>query len=141
MKGLPALIRLHRWELEQKRRVLAGLEGLRADLVHQGEDLEREVIVEQAAASQSTEASYTYSGYANEVIRRRATIAESIANLDVEIIAAHDEVAEAFHVVKRYEIALERKEERERLEEDRREQAEEAEVALNMYRLRKAREA
>ena len=138
MSALPSLIRLHRWRLEEKRRVLSTLQGLVADLHSQGGQLEAEIVREQAAAAESHEASFTYGPYAAEAIRRRANLAQSIAGLEEQIVVAHDEVSAAFQEAKRFEIALERAEERELRESERREQAVQDEVALNLFRRRQA---
>ena len=138
MSALPSLIRLHRWRLEEKRRTLATLHGLIADLRNQAQQLEDEIAREQQAAAASHEAGFNYGRYAAEAIRRRQNIAVSIANLEGQVAIAHDEVSAAFQEAKRFEIALERAEERDRIETERRDQAVQDEVALNVFRRRRA---
>ena len=138
MKGIVALIRLHRWQLEQKRLILAELERLQANLFHQADQLEEELGHEQYIAAHSEEALFVYAGYARAFILRRDTLAESIADVEGQISEAHQAVTEAFQEVKRYEIAEEQHEERRAVEVARRDQAILDEIALNMYRQKQA---
>jgi hypothetical protein len=78
-KSLGGLIRLHEWNVDQKRRKLGELLGLVADLEAQAISLEDEVKSEQRAAAASPEvAGLLYGNYAMGVIERRRRIAESI---------------------------------------------------------------
>jgi len=134
MKALGSLIRLHRFHLEEKRRTLAGLEGLMADLVRRIAQLEDEVQREQRQAANSSIGNFIYGAYARNVIQRRETLKKSMAALQLEIDTAREAVAAAFQEVKRYEIAKERMEEREREETARREQIEQDDLAIEMFR-------
>lgn len=134
MKALASLIRLHRFHLEEKRRTLAGLEGLMADLVHRLAALEQEVSREQMHAANSAIGNFIYGAYARNVIQRRETIQKSMTALQKEIDVARDAVAVAFQEVKRYEIAKDRLDERERAEEARRDQIAQDDLAIEMFR-------
>ncbi len=138
MSALNTLIRMHRWQLEEKRRFLAGLEAMLSDFTSKVNNLERQLRREQVFAAGAHEASYSYASFAEETIRRRENLKKSIAELDDQIFEAHDEVATAFQSVKRFEIVLEKKLQREREEAARVEQANENEVALEMYRRNRA---
>ena len=137
MKTLKPVIRLHKWQLEEKRRDLGLLNGLRADLVKQAADLELELRREQANAAQDAEANWTYGMYALNVIRRRANIQRSIKGIDERIEAARREVEAAHRELRKYEIAEENARLRIAQEESRREQSELDEIALNQDRARK----
>ena len=114
MKGLPNLIRLHRWRLDEKRKNLAELERLAADLRQQAAHLEQELKGEQTAAARAPEeAGYAYGRYANRVIARREAIAASLAEVKTKIAQAAAAVTEAFRELKRFEIAQERREQAE----------------------------
>ena len=134
MSGLDSLIRLHRWKLEEKRRVLADLEALMDDLITRASDLEVEILNEQKAAAGSEEAGFAYAAYATEAIHRRGVLAQSAAELEEKIETARDDVKAAFQEAKKYEIAQERKLERERIVTARRERIAEDDVALDMFR-------
>ena len=110
MKGLPNLIRLHRWRLDEKRKNLADLERLAAQLRDRGLRLEDEMRHEQDAAAGSSEAGYAYGPYAKTVISRREAIAASLAEVRSKIAQAAEAVSEAFRELKRFEVAQERRE-------------------------------
>lgn len=141
MKALASLIRLHRFHLEEKRRTLGGLEGLMADLVRRLAQLEDEVLREQRQAASSSIGNFIYGAYARNVIQRRETLKKSMTALQLEIDTARQAVAAAFQEVKRYEIAKERMDEREREEASRREQIEQDDLAIEMFRRKEANAA
>lgn len=105
MKGLPNLIRLYRWRLDEKRRNLAELERLAAELREQGRRIEEEVRSEQHIAGASPEAGFAYGAYATAVIARRAKLAASLAGVRAKIATATADVTESFQELKRLEIA------------------------------------
>lgn len=140
MKGLPTLIRVHQWRLEEKRKIYSELEGLRDAFVREIAELEAQLLRDQKAASYSPEIAQTYGSYAFAVIERRNILNQSIAEADEKVAEASIEVHEAFQEVKRYETALERLQERLRKEEERRDQIEQDEIGLNMFRWKEASE-
>lgn len=105
MKGLPNLIRLYRWRLDEKRRNLAELERLAADLRQQGCRIEEEVRNEQGVAAASPEIGFAYGAYATAVIARRTKLAASLAEVKAKIATAAADVTESFQELKRLEIA------------------------------------
>lgn len=134
MSGLDSLIRLHRWKLEEKRRALADLESLMDELKSRATSLEAEIISEQKAATGSEEAGFAYPAYAAKAIHRREVLAQSAAELDERIEAAREAVKASFQDAKKYEVAQERKLERERIVAARRERIVEDDMALDMFR-------
>ena len=138
MKGLPNLIRLHRWRLDEKRRTLVELERLASELDEQERRLGAELAREQVAASASSEARRTYGAYAKSVVERRGKIAESKAEVMTQIEQATAAVHDAFQELKRYEIALEARERAARERAGRLEQAVLDDLGLQVFR-RKSR--
>jgi flagellar protein FliJ len=104
VNALQGLIRLYRWQLDERRRRLADLEGLAAQLEDERRRLAAEDAHEQAVASASTEAAFAYGGYAHRLIERRSKLAQSQAEAAAQIVQARTALAEAFEEVKRYEI-------------------------------------
>lgn len=135
MRGLGSLIRLHKWQLEEKRRALGALQGLRADLLRQADGLEREVLREQQTAAQSAEAGWNYNSYARAVIRRRKNLVRSIADVDEQIEAATELVRAAHRELRKFETAEERAQQRAADEEARRDRIDMDEIAANQQRL------
>ena len=138
MTALGSLVRVHSWALNEKRQKLAGLEDL-ADKMHQDlERLEADLDNEQRAAAGSMEGTIAFPAFVAAALERRKKLRESIADLGLAIDAARAEVREAFQEVKKYEIAQDNYERREREKVARREQRELDELGANMHRRKKA---
>ena len=105
MSALESLVRLHRWQLDERRRQLGDLDVLAAKLRQEEQRLAEEQKIEQATAAASLEAASAYGGYARRLIDRRAKIEESIVSVEQQIAGAREALAEAFQEMKRYEIA------------------------------------
>ena len=138
MTAMGSLVRVHSWALNEKRQNLAGLEEL-ADKMHQDlEHLEAELNDEQRAADGSMEGTIAFPAFVAAALERRKKLRESIADLGLAIDAARAEVREAFQEVKKYELAQEIHERREREKVARREQRELDELGANMHQRKKA---
>ena len=108
MKTVQTLVRVSQYALDEKRKVLVlhldELETLRA----RRQDIEDELVKEQAAARAAPDIAITYGGYASNVIHRRAELDREIVVKQREAELAREEVQEAFEELKKYEITLER---------------------------------
>ncbi|HTZ81343.1 MAG TPA: flagellar FliJ family protein [Stellaceae bacterium] len=136
MSTFDTLIRIHRWQVDERRRQLVELEVL-AERVRQ--DLQRlaeERELEAAVADASPEAHYGYAGYIRGALDRRATLERSLAEAEEQIVQAREAVAAAFQEMKRYEIAAANRERHRRQLADRRERLELDGIALDNYRRR-----
>lgn len=133
MKGLRSMIRLQKWQVDEKRRQLTDLESMRADLVRRKQDLRNEIAHEQKAADQQV-IQFAFASYVRDALARLETLASSIAEVDIAIDAMQDEVAAAFRELKKYEVAEARNEARADAEAQRRDQMATDEIALNMFR-------
>ena len=123
-KSLGGLIRLHEWNVDQKRRKLGELLNLLADLEDQAIGLEEEVKSEQRVASASPSvAGLLYGNYAMGVIERRRRIAESIAKTEETVAAAREDMSDAFMILKKFQTAQENRDRLEAEELNRKEQA------------------
>lgn len=136
MSTLDSLIRIHRWQLDERRRQLAELEVLservRQDLLRLAEERK----LEEAAANASFEAQHGFPGYIRGALDRRATLERSLAEVEDQISRARDALAEAFQEMKRYEIASANRDRHRRQQADRRERIELDAVALENFRRR-----
>ena len=136
MRTLETLIKMHKHQLDEKRRALTDLENLRADLVGQREKLDGELTREQQIAKQVECGAFAYAGFHQGYIARRDKLMVSLAELDTRIAAAQEEVNTAYQDVKRHEIALASRLRRQREEEERRTQNTLDEISLDMHRRR-----
>lgn len=119
MSSLDGLIRLHRWQLDEKRRALAELQALAERLRSELTRLDVEVTAEQAAA-QAEEVAFSYAAYADAARGRRLRLTQSIAQVETRIAESTEEIAAAFQELKRYELAQQERERRVKVKERRR---------------------
>ncbi len=133
MKGIDGMIRLQKWNLDEKQRELAELENMQDGLREQVRALEEEIVREQKTAAKSVVISL-YGSYARAVIERRNTLEKSIAEMEPVIEAKKDEVAAAFQELKKFEIARDRAAEKERYKAERKEQTRLDDIATDMFR-------
>jgi flagellar export protein FliJ len=136
MKGLPTLIRVRTWELEEKRRKVADLQGLEAQLLEAIARLDDEVALENQVASTNRDASFTYGSYVSAAIERRRTLDASVLDVRRQIEAAQEEVTIAYQELKKFEVAQTNRKRRARDEANRREQIVLDEIAIESYRRR-----
>ena len=139
MKGLSNLIRVHKWKLDEKRRELSGFEDLRDEFIRQLADLEAAQLHEQEIAGSQSEVSFAYANYARASKLQRDNLQASLIEVEEKIAALHDEVAECFQELKKYEIALDSRATRLNYERQRAEQTEIDDMAIDLHR-RKGRQ-
>ena len=136
MSALDSLIRLHRWQVDERRRHLADLEGLATQLTDEHHRLDREEAREQAAAAASPEAAVTYAAYARQLTERRRKLAQSQAEVAEQIESSRAALAEAFQEVRRYEIMAANRLRQQQRREERRQQRALDDLGVEAFRRR-----
>jgi flagellar export protein FliJ len=124
MKSRETLIRLRKFQADEKRRRVAQIEGMIADFDRMSADLEREISAEQERAGIHDPTHFAYPTYAKAAITRRDNLKRSADELKVQLEDARMSLAEAFEELKKVELLDERDQMRERAAEGAREQAE-----------------
>jgi flagellar export protein FliJ len=124
MKSRETLIRLKKFQVDEKRRKVAQIEGMIAEFERMGVDLEREIKSEQDRAGIHDPAHFAYPTYAKAAMARRENLRRSADELRVQLDDAKSALGEAFDEMKKIELLDERDQMREREEEAAREQAE-----------------
>lgn len=138
--NIKSLIRLHEWNVDEKRRKMGELLRLQGELEDQVTQLEEDLVREQkAAAADPALAGLTYGAYAKQVIQRRENLKDSIDQMEFVIGHAQDELSEAYRELKKYEIVDRNRQRRYELQQNRREQSMLDEIALNQHRRKKAK--
>ena len=99
-KSIATTVRMHKWRLEERGRVLDELERLREKLTSAAAQLEADLGDTARARAASP------SGFAQAVSLRREHIAQSLAGVELQTEQARKDVAEAFEELKKYELAL-----------------------------------
>lgn len=133
-KGLSGIVRLHKWQVDEKRRQIAELEVMKEELQEKLEKLLSGLAKEREDLSKSNVVDINYANYASAVMSRRENLDASIVEIDVSIENMKDELADAFKELKKYEIVEQRAMEREREVEKKREQERLDEISINMFR-------
>jgi flagellar export protein FliJ len=124
MKSRDTLIRLKKFQVDEKRRKVMQIEGMIAEFERMANDLEREIKVEQDRAGIHDPAHFAYPTYAKAAIQRRENLKHSADELKGQLNDAKDALSEAFEELKKVELLDERDQMRERAEQAAHEQAE-----------------
>jgi flagellar FliJ protein len=124
MKSRETLIRLKKFQVDERRRKVAQIEGMIAEFERMAGDLEREIKSEQDRAGIHDPGHFAYPTYAKAAMQRRENLQRSADDLKIQLETATGALAEAFEEMKKIELLDERDQMREREEENAREQAE-----------------
>ncbi|WP_417317149.1 flagellar FliJ family protein [Emcibacter sp.] len=138
-KGIDGMIRLHKWQLDEKRRQLTELETMRDDLLARKEDLAKQLVAEQEKVASSQVVNISYASFATAVAQRQENLMGSLAEIEASIEEMKDQVSESFKELKKYEVVEQRERERQMAKENRRQQADLDELAIQMHRRNKMR--
>jgi flagellar protein FliJ len=130
MKSRDTLIRLKKFQVDEKRRKVAQIEAMIAEFERMAADLEREIKIEQDRAGIHDPAHFAYPTYAKAAINRRENLKRSADDLRIQLEDAKLALAEAFDELKKVELLDERDQAREREAENAAEQAELDSIAL-----------
>ena len=101
MKSRDALMRLKRFQVDEKRRKLAQIETMIAEFKRMATDLDREIESEEARAGISDRAHFAYPTYARAAIQRRDNLLQSADDLGKQLEDARAELEQAFEELKK----------------------------------------
>jgi flagellar export protein FliJ len=124
MKSRETLIRLKKFQVDEKRRKVAQIEAMIAEFERIASDLDREIKTEQDRAGIHDPAHFAYPTYAKAAIVRRENLMRSAGELKVQMDDAQAALGEAFEELKKVEMLDERDHAREKAEANAREQTE-----------------
>jgi flagellar FliJ protein len=134
-KGLKTLIRLSKWTVDEKQRILVALQGREDEIISWIEQLDVQLKEEQRIASEdATGVGFTYGNFANAWLNRREQLLTMLEMIRAEIIRAREDLALAFNELKTYEITQRERERRDQAERDKKEQNFLDEIGLNIHR-------
>src|SRR4249920_243111 len=118
MKSRDTLIRLKKFQVDERRRKVAQIEGMIAEFERMAGDLDREIRAEQERAGIHDPAHFAYPTYAKAAMTRRENLQRSADELKTQLDDAKNALAEAFDEMKKVELLDERDQARERAEEE-----------------------
>ncbi len=117
MADLHTLIRLHKHELDEKRRALAELYAALAELERRRRDLQRAFEAEKEAIRMTGDIHFTFAQYAETVAQNFKEMDNAEAELEELVTKGKESLMETFSELKKYEMT---QEDRDKLEEEER---------------------
>jgi flagellar protein FliJ len=103
-----ALLKLRRFEVNERRQKVADIEMMIADFRRMAEDLDHQIKVEQDASGVHDVNHFAYPTYAKAAITRRDNLRSSVAGLEAKLEEAKSQLGEALEELKKSELAEER---------------------------------
>lgn len=136
MKSRDTLIRLKRFQVDEKRRRVAQIEAMMAEFDRMATELDREIATEENRSGISDLTHFAYPTYAKAARARRDNLKRSADDLKTQLTDAQAELGEAFEALKKVEILDTRERTAERAAGAAREQA--AMDAIGLARVARA---
>ena len=133
MKSRETLIRLKRFQVDEKRRRVVQIETMIADFERMASDLDREIAAEEQKANISDPAHFAYPTYAKAAAQRRDNLRRSALDLQDQLNDAKAELGEAFEELKKVEILEDRERSAERALDTARDQAAMNQIGLSQH--------
>jgi flagellar export protein FliJ len=104
MKSRETLVRLKKFQVDEKRRKVAQIEMMIAEFDRMASELEREIRVEQDRSGIHDPAHFAYPTYAKAAIARRENLKRSVDELRIQLDDAKSALGEAFDDLKKVEL-------------------------------------
>jgi flagellar export protein FliJ len=119
-----SLIRLKKFQVDEKRRQVAQIEMMVNDFVRMAGELDQQIEIEQTKTGISDVAHFAYSTFAKAALARRDNLIASANDMREKLETAQDALAEAIEDLKKVELLDQREHQREAVEQLKVEQAE-----------------
>ncbi|WP_299816281.1 flagellar export protein FliJ [uncultured Roseibium sp.] len=132
MKTRDSLIRLKRFQVDEKRRQLAQIESMIAEFNRMADELDEQIHSEQDRVGITDVTHFAYPTFAKAAADRRDNLRNSAHELDDQLQRAQDELSEAIEELKKFEQLEERDQQRERTAQEIAEQDQLDEVASRL---------
>ncbi|WP_428522632.1 flagellar export protein FliJ [Roseibium sp.] len=129
MKTRDSLIRLKRFQVDEKRRQLAQIESMISEFNRMADELDDQIRTEQERTGITDVSHFAYPTFAKAAADRRDNLRNSAHELDDQLQRAQDELSEAIEDLKKFEQLEERDQQRERTAQEAAEQDQLDEVA------------
>lgn len=107
MKRRDTLVRLKRFKVDDLKRRMATLDGMKADLEKKLSDLEESVTRERQRAHDSDIGRLAFPSFLRSIESRRGNLKSTLTELERERSSAQDELTAAFQDLKSLELAME----------------------------------
>ncbi len=134
---LKTLIRVHKFELDERQRKLGNLLRFEQSLENRKILLAERFKEEEAAANSSPVAALTFGAYVDWHIEENRRVDRALADVRQEILDMREEIRAAYQELKTFEITQENRDKRELAELERKTNAVLDEIGLTLYRRRR----
>src|SRR6202045_3183753 len=104
MKSRETLIRLKRFQVDEKRRKVTQIESMIAEFERIAAELDREIKAEQDRSGIHDPAHFAYPTYAKAAMQRRENLKRSADELKAQLDDAKATLGEAFEELKKVEL-------------------------------------
>ena len=139
-KDLKPLIRVHKFELDEKQRKLGNLLRFEQALQNRKILLAKRFVEEEQAANSNSVAALTFGAYVDWHIEENKRVDRALEENRQEILLMRDEIIEAYQELKTLEITQENRDKRELAELERKTNAMVDEIGLTLHRRRQEQE-
>lgn len=129
MKTRDSLIRLKRFQVDEKRRQLSQIESMVAEFNRMADELDDQIRSEQERVGITDVTHFAYPTFAKAAADRRDNLRNSAHEMDDQLQRAQDELSEAIEELKKFEQLEERDQMRERTAQEIAEQDQLDEIA------------
>lgn len=119
-----SLIRLKKFQVDEKRRQVTQIEMMVADFQRMAGELDQQIEIEQTKTGISDIAHFAYSTFAKAARNRRDNLLNSASDMRGKLEAAQDALAEAVEDLKKVELLDQREHQRDAAEQAKVEQSE-----------------
>lgn len=123
-----SLIRLKKFQVDEKRRQVAQIEMMVNDFERMASELDQQIEIEHTKTGISDVAHFAYSTFAKAALSRRDNLLASANDMRGKLEAAQDALAEALEDLKKVELLDQREHQREAAEQLKVEQSEYDEI-------------
>ncbi|MBR4126403.1 MAG: hypothetical protein IKR09_02360 [Alphaproteobacteria bacterium] len=137
---MKTLIRVHKFELDEKQRKLGNLLRFEQALQNRKILLAKRFVEEEQAANSNSVAALTFGAYVDWHIEENKRVDRALEENRQEILLMRDEIIEAYQELKTLEITQENRDKRELAELERKTNAMLDEIGLTLHRRRQEQE-
>jgi flagellar export protein FliJ len=114
MKSRESLIRLKRFQADDKRRQVTQIETMISEFERMARDLDDQINAEQERTGIKDVGHFAYPTFAKAAMQRRDNLLVSANELRGKLSGAQEQLAEAVEELKKFELLVERDQDRER---------------------------
>ena len=122
MKSRDSLLRLKKFQVDEKRRQVAQIEAMMDDFNRMADELDHQISAEQERVGITDVTHFAYPTFAKAAMQRRDNLRTSADELNAQLEAAREGLTEALEELKKFEQIEERDNARDKADADAAEQ-------------------